>query len=43
MGEFLKQNWFWILVPFVALGVVLLLAHFLGGGRGMAPMDYPLF
>ena len=41
MGNFFRENWIWILAPVVLLGLLLVLAMFVGDGT--APFQYALF
>ncbi len=40
MGEFLRENWLWILAPLVLIPLTYLLLHVGAGGEGDAAFIY---
>jgi len=44
MGQFLRENWLWIVVPIVlVLGGLFAFVFFGGSGDAVNPFDYPVF
>jgi hypothetical protein len=41
MGAFLRENWAWIVIPFLLVLGALLLFVYLGDGEAISPFDYP--